>query len=367
MGAQTGVEWADRTFSPWWGCQEVSTGCTNCYAKTWAKRWGRNTLWGARGRREPVSESTWGDPVKWDKQAAAAGRVDLTFCASMADVFEDHPDVVSLRKRLWELVYRTPNLIWMIPTKRPENVLDMVPQDWATYGMISWPGNVWIGTSVENDQTAAQRLNHLRRVPAPVRFVSAEPLLGPVDLTPWLSCAHESLTGANEHPATLWQCDHCHALFTDEQRGTPITSPQLVNWVITGGESGNNKRVRPAHPDWVRQIRDDCAANGVPFFFKQWGEYLPVVLEDAPEFAGGRAFTNPKTGNRVAAVMWPLATHWGGQTERRPLQAGDVNGHGQMLDDNTIAIRVGKKNAGALLDGVEHRDFPAAARRKDTA
>lgn len=367
MADDTKIEWADYTFSPWWGCQEVSPGCANCYAKTWATRFGRNQLWGARGQRMPVSDGTWMRVHRWNRDADRSGRPALVFCASMADVFEDHPTLAPLRPPLWDLISSTPNLIWLLLTKRPENILNMVPRQWVDWerSHLDWPANVWVGTSVENEDTAVRRLNHLRQVPAPVRFVSAEPLLEQVDLTPWMSCRHESLTGFDGVPASVWQCDHCCAILRgDGPHRTVVKGPQLIDWVITGGESGASEHIRPVHPDWIRRLRDDCASHDIPFFFKQWGAYLPVPIEDAPDFAGGRAFANPRTGGRSAASIRPRAEHWGQPTPSRPMKAGDRNGLGRMLDDNTIAVRIGKTKAGALLDGVEHKAFPAAARRK---
>jgi protein gp37 len=141
-------------------------------------------------------------------------------------VFEDNRQVDSERDRLWLLISMTPALDWLLLTKRPQNIDDMVPTEW----LRRWPVNVWAGTSVEHQNAANNRLPFLLNVPAAVRFLSCEPLLGPVDLSPWL---HD------------------------------------VQWVIVGGESG--QKSRPMGSDWVRFTRDQCKVRGVPFFFKQWG------------------------------------------------------------------------------------------------
>jgi len=150
------------------------------------------------------------------------------FCASMADVFENNSSVEHEREKLWRLIAETPMLDWLLLTKRPENMCSFAP--WAG----DWPANVWAMTSVENQHVAEQRIPQLLKVPAIVRGLSVEPLLGPIDLTPWLSEIH---------------------------------------WVIVGGESGSE--ARPMDPMWVRSIRDQCVATDVPFFFKQWGEWGP--------------------------------------------------------------------------------------------
>jgi len=239
----------------------------------------------------------------------------LVFCASMADVFEDHPAVTEARQQLWELTAVTPNLIWLLLTKRPQNIMSMVPGAWHH----DWPANVWAGTSAEDQRSADERLDWLCRVPAPVRFVSAEPLLGRVDLTPWMSCGHESRSGADQWPPHLWRCDHCYATFEDNSQAM-VSPPQLINWVISGGESG--AKARPSFLDDHRQIRDDCQRHGVPYLFKQWGTWSPL------EYHYGRP------GAEVRA--YPQGT----------------------------VKRSGKKASGRLLDGFEHLNWPPAARRE---
>lgn len=214
------------TFNPWWGCLKVSEECLHCYAEVGAKRYGFD-LWGpeANTERRFFGEHHWQEPCRWNQQAQLHGHRRAVFCASMADVFDEHTAVMPHRQRLWHLIESTPWLNWLLLTKRPQNILAMTP-----WGHDGWPDNVWIGTSVGIQKRAEERLPALLEVPAVVRFLSCEPLLGPLDLNPWLS---------------------------------------HVQWVICGGESGG--RARPMHPDWPRNLRDQCQQAQVPFFFKQWG------------------------------------------------------------------------------------------------
>lgn len=229
MGENSGIGWTNHTFNPWWGCTEVSDACDHCYARTLAQRFG-HAVWGKDAPRRTLSDANWRLPLRWDRDAELAGRPALVFCASMADVFEARDDLDPLRSRLWELVEQTPHLIWQLLTKRPEQVARRVPPPW----LASWPRNAWLGTTVEDERAARIRVPRLLAIPAPVRFLSCEPLLGDVDLWPYL-----------EH----------------------------VSWVIAGGESGPH--ARPMSLDAVRRIRDDCVLAGVPFFFKQWGGLRP--------------------------------------------------------------------------------------------
>ena len=237
MGKDTAIGWTDHTYNPWWGCTRVSPGCARCYAETFAKRTG-HAVWGQNAPRRTFGDKHWLEPLKWNRDAEAAGRPALVFCASMADVFEDHPEVVEERERLWRLIGQTQHLRWLLLTKRPENVLGMVPWFWLPpegAKVTHWPDNVWVGTTVEDQQRAAERLDHLAFIPAPVRFLSCEPLLGPVDLTPWIAS---------------------------------------VDWIIAGGESG--ARHRPLNLDHARALRDQADAAGVPFFLKQIGGQYPT-------------------------------------------------------------------------------------------
>jgi protein gp37 len=234
--AESTIEWTRRrlpsrellpgfTFNIVWGCQRVSEGCKYCYAERLSSRYGFS-LWGPPSitQRRTFGPAYWQAPVQWNRQAERLGHRLSVFCSSMADTFEDHPVVAGERAKLWALISETPFLNWLLLTKRPENILAMVP--WRG----PFPDNVWVGTSIELQKRAAQRLPYLVEVPAAVRFVSAEPLLEPLDLSPWL--------------------------------------PRL-QWVICGGESG--KEARPFDLDWARSLRAQCQAAHMPYFFKQVG------------------------------------------------------------------------------------------------
>jgi protein gp37 len=175
------IEWTDYTFNPWWGCARVSPACRSCYADTLATRYGHDQLWRRKGPRRLMSDTHWKQPLKWNRDAERDGTPKRVFCASMADVFEDHPDVAESRQRLWDLINATPWLHWQLLTKRPENVAAMAP--WGN----DWPDHVWLGTSVENQRWAETRIPHLLAIPAKTRFLSCEPLLGPVDLSQWMT------------------------------------------------------------------------------------------------------------------------------------------------------------------------------------
>lgn len=233
MAKNSRIEWTHHTFNPWWGCVRVSPACKNCYAETFAHRLGLD-LWGKRAARQVAADSYWMQPLRWDRAAGAAQMQARVFCASMADVFENRRDLDASRQRLWGLIERTPNLTWLILTKRPEAIDQLVP--WTT----TWPGNIWLGTTAEDQRRAQLRIPELLRYPVKVHFVSCEPLLGPVDLSLWMEGKRER-----------------------------------IRWVIAGGESGHY--ARPVHPYWLRQLRDQCAAHAVAFHFKQWGNWRPVT------------------------------------------------------------------------------------------
>lgn len=241
MGVSTAIAWTDHTFNPWWGCVNVSPGCDNCYAEAFAKRVGQD-VWGKDCARRFFGDKHWAEPLKWQ------GRV---FCASMADVFEMNHSLDLERVRLWKLIDETPDLTWQLLTKRPENVPRLVPWHWMDGG---WPENVWLGTTVEDQTRANLRVPRLLKVPAPVRFLSCEPLLERVTLA-----------------ERLWEGG--------------------IGWVIVGGESGPRHRL--FDPEWARVIRDDCAEFNVPFFFKQVGGRTPTAGGD--ELDGVRCKQFPTT------------------------------------------------------------------------
>lgn len=262
MSMNSNIEWTHHTFNPWWGCVKVSPGCAHCYAETFSKRYGHN-VWGVDAERRFFGDKHWNEPVKWNREAEKAGERRRVFCASMADVFEDRDDLVAPRIRLMSLIDDTPWLDWLLLTKRPENVkpfLNDILDDFA------FPSNVWLGTTVENQEQAEKRIPELLKVPAAVRFLSCEPLLGPVDL----------------RQVKRIDRDGWH-YFDDVLTGFNATRQggyygNRVDWVIAGGESGPG--ARPMQLDWVRSLRDQCQDAGTAFHFKQWGEWAPVELLD---------------------------------------------------------------------------------------
>ena len=223
MSARTAIAWTDHTHNPWIGCTRISPGCDNCYA---AAEWGEGgrfsrVVWG--GERSRTKKQN--DPVKWDRDAAAAGVRRRVFCASLADVFDNQvPE--DWRADLWALIARCRNLDWLLLTKRPQNIGKMLPPDWGD----GWP-HVWLGCTAENQEEADRRLPILLRVPAVVHFASVEPQLEAVDLRQYLAAG--------------------------------------LDWVIVGGESGSG--CRPFNPDWARVLRDQCRTADTAFFMKQLG------------------------------------------------------------------------------------------------
>jgi protein gp37 len=217
------IAWTDHTYNPWIGCSRVSEGCRNCYAETQNGfyKWNGGE-WGPGALRKLTSSDYWKQPLKWDRDAAKAGKRHRIFCASLADIF-DLEAPVGARERLWELILKTPNLDWLILTKRPENFDLMLPANWALYH------NVWLGVSVENRKSGYPRVDILRRTPAVVRFLSCEPLLEDVS--------------------------------DIDLRG--------IDWVICGGESGRHSR--EFRLEWGRALQARCAQEGKTFFMKQLG------------------------------------------------------------------------------------------------
>lgn len=265
MGTTTAISWTDHTFNTWWGCQRVSPGCENCYAETFAKRTG-NDVWGKNADRRRFGDKHWNEPFKWNRSAESEGRRHRVFCASMADVFEDREDHLNDRDRLFDTIHQTPWLDWQLLTKRPENVLKMVPYVDAS----DWPDNVWIGATVEDQKRADERVPVLLEIPAKVRFLSCEPLLGSVVLRPsWTELELRSFGGDG------------------------VECFPRVDWVIVGGESG--PKHRPLNLDAARHLRDQCLADGVPFFFKQVGGLRPTSGGDLLDGVAHKEFPNARS------------------------------------------------------------------------
>jgi protein gp37 len=344
MAEHTKIEWCDATFNAWEGCTKVSPGCKNCYAETRAERYG-TVGWGKAGPWKTMSESYWKQPHKWNRDAAKAGRRPRVFCASLADVFiEDHdvppaflPEIMAARKRLGQLILDTPNLDWLLLTKRPANILLVARDMWCRFDdSYPLPPNVWVGASVENQAAAAKRIPQLLKVPAKVRFLSCEPLLGAVDLTRWMPPQQE---GQDFFAAMDALCGH----ITGKSTPVPTQYSSPINWIIVGGESGPG--ARPMHPLWATSLRDQCRAAGVPFFFKQWGSWKPhrymTEAEWSDLYEREPTERNPESTAKCFVHTVSIPEH--------PMPRG---GPCDLL------YALGKKVAGRLLDGREWSEFP---------
>lgn len=307
MAENTKIEWAHHTFNPWIGCTKVSPACDHCYAEADFATRRKVVQWGAGQPRKHTAPSTWAQPLRWNAEAERLGVRYRVFCASLADVF-DNEVPKEWRVELWELIQATPQLDWLLLTKRVGNVFSMLPDGWA-FQNAPWP-NVWIGASITSQAEADRDILKLLAVPAAKRFLSMEPLLGPVDLTdvPMPGSGH----GHHEYSPIITG----NALRRAEWRRPSI------DWVIVGGESGPN--ARPMHPDWARSLREQCQAAGVPFLFKQWGEWIPASQSAAAREANGFA---------------PIREF-------------------EHLDGHRMH-RVGKKAAGRLLDGRTWDEVPS--------
>lgn len=249
MGKDSAISWTHHTFNPWWGCEKVSPACDNCYAEEFSARFTPG-LWGKGTPRRFFPDKHWNDPVRWNKAAKKAGEQHRVFCASMADICEDRDDLNPHRERLWKLIEETPNLNWMLLTKRPENYRKMLPARWIIGEKPQRP-NVWLGTTAENQRRADERIPELFTVRAAVYWVSAEPLLEAIDFEKHWSREVETgqLSGAFVHG---------------------------VDWVIVGGESG--EKARRMDLSWARDIQKQCKENGAAFHFKQKGDIVAAEM-----------------------------------------------------------------------------------------
>ena len=294
MAENSAIEWTDHTWSPWQGCQKTgSPACEHCYAEARDQRFSGGVHWGPHAERRIRADSGWKLPLRWDREGAAAG-VQRRVFPSLCDPF-DNKAPAGARRRFADLILATPNLTWLLLTKRIGNAAEMLAEMFSD----GTPANVWLGATVVTQDEADRDIPKLLATPAAKRFLFMEPLLAPVTL------------------------DYFPVFGPDRKR--------LLHWIIVGGESGPS--ARPMHPDWARSLRDQCATAGVPFLFKQWGEYGPYDGE------GGVAgdWLDPNGHYYGGPTQWPSA-----EDERR-----------------AYMIRWGKKAAGRLLDGVEHNAVPA--------
>jgi protein gp37 len=341
MSDRTPIEWADHTFNPWVGCTKVSPACDGCYAERWAKWTGQPQQWD--GERRRTTTANWQEPIKWNRRAAAAGKRPRVFCASLADVF-DNQVPRRWRDDLWHWIDQTPNLDWLLLTKRPQNIARMLPdpetsvKPWGA----GWP-NVWLGISAGNQAEADRNIPILGQIPAAVRFVSLEPLLGSIDLTA-IACPNGC------KPPDY--CSRCHPDGGEPTGTCDVLGSGLLDWVIVGGESGPS--ARPMHPDWARKVRDDCVGASVPFFFKQWGEWIGWR-----ETGAGRWLNTSRHNRNGRAVGKFLGTL---------SKDGDALFGGKAFETRSLAygemfVRVGKRVAGRLLDGRTWDEMPDTGRR----
>jgi protein gp37 len=314
----TKIEWAQKVWNPVTGCTKISSGCQNCYAERMAKR--------LRGRYgypsdDPFKVTFHGDklyqPLHWKKP-------QRVFVCSMGDLF--HGDMsFAIIDAIFDVIAKCSWHTFIILTKRPENALEFY--EWGKGLQLHLISNLWLGVTAENQEQADKRIPILLQIPAAVRFVSVEPMLGAVDLT-FIGCPH---CGQSKNP---WFPNYtiCRAC------GKEVKSPpdNKIDLIICGGESG--PKARPMHPDWARKVRDDCVKAGVPFFFKQWGANVPHL-----EFLKRRSHYLPRPSYRS---MW---VGFSGKTYKTAPQ-----------DDYSIYLmhKVGKKAAGRKLDGQIYNQLP---------
>jgi protein gp37 len=323
------IEWCHHTVNFWWGCSfaryldgSVREECEHCYALLLSKLFSRGrATWGPNGNRWIRHEKAVAELQKLDRDAGKRGVRERVFVNSMSDTFEDRDDLNAARSALWNAVPHLLHLDILLLTKRPQNVNRMVPQAW----LLSWPAHVWIGTTCGTQKAADENIPHLLRIPARVRFLSCEPMVGPVNIYDM----------ANAPLGCPWE-------------------DAKIHWVICGGESGPG--ARPMHPDWARSLRDQCQAAGVAFFFKQWGEWCPGVARLKP-------YNHAKPEEYVNEVRWVSTGKTVGITERtqqRNLTTPEREPH-RFEDGEILTYRIGKEEAGRLLDGREWNEMPGGA------
>ena len=276
MAETTAIEWCDSTFNPVWGCQKVTAACDFCYAELLDKRTSGGKHWGPRAPRRRTSAQNWNKPRKWQREAdkffLAHGRKRRVFCASMADVFDNQWDP-EWRADMWDLIRECPDLDWLLLTKRPSHIAAMLPDFWDEI-----KGHVWLGATIESQKAFDQSWRHLAMIDAAVLFFSMEPLLTYVDIRP-------ALRGL---------------VYT---QGGSAFAVNKLGWVITGGESGGRNTSRPTPDGAFADIQHQCEVFGVPFLFKQWGNWDANQTYNRNKKALGRTldgivhdgFPNPQT------------------------------------------------------------------------
>lgn len=239
------------TFNPWWGCMKVSRACKHCYAETFANRFAPG-LWGPSSVRKKFDAKHWNQPLKWNEECKKLGITRKVFCGSMCDWAEDNDQINAERIKLFELIEATPHLTWLLLTKRPELILQWIPPSWKSIP----PANVWYGATVEDDKNI-WRIDELIKVPATKRFISCEPLDTHISIIKYLRKPYQKLSD----PVFAYKDKH------------GISG--VIHWVICGGESGS--KAEPLNPRNVKYLLGECIQTKTPFFFKQWGEWMPVL------------------------------------------------------------------------------------------
>lgn len=355
MSKKTAIEWTDATWNPVTGCAKVSAGCKHCYAE---REWPRMTkLVPAYAGRDFTDVRTHADrlaqPLRWKKPR-------MIFVNSMSDLFHaDVPD--EFIDTVFAVMALSPRHTFQVLTKRPERMrdylssaevvqrvihqafkLDCEAGAWMNadhniggYKIMPLP-NVWLGVSVEDQAAADERIPLLLDTPAAVRWISAEPLLGPVRLSALFGLV------TDDEDVRIDALDGTFVTSRYQEEPTPLGA--RLDWVVVGGESG--PKARPMHPAWARSLRDQCAAAGVPFLFKQWGEWVPRS-DCYHTFADGKSCADYDPGS----VKWPCI---------RLTESGHDGRRLENVDGgcDTYMQRVGKKFAGRLLDGVKHDGYP---------
>ena len=326
MGERSSIEWTDHTFNAWNGCTRVSPGCQHCYAETLDRRHmrGADDHWGPGAPRELLSEQHWEEPLRWARRIQkAGGPKELVFTSSTADVFDPEGPARERQRLWWTIAATSEQLIWQVLTKRPERIRETMLADGLPENFFE-RHSCALGASVENQKYLNQRLPDLFSLNLRWRFISAEPLLGPLDLR--AVCFETKGSGG---PAYV---DICEGTFSSVA-GSGLKGPK-IDWVICGGESGPG--ARPMNPDWARRLRDQCRAAAVPFFFKQWGawkKYNPI---------------QHGSNEKRHFIDW----------QGRLLGPHEPNPDGLDMRDWERIVRSGNKDADARLDGVEWRQFP---------
>lgn len=335
MGETTAISWCDHTFNPWIGCMKVSPACDGCYAEAMMdKRYGR-VQWGAPGQgagtRVRTSAGYWRQPHRWNKWLEADGQRRFVFCSSLADVF-DNQIPAQWRADLFETIRATPNLVWLLLTKRPQLIVDMCDDAGGL------PPNAALGTTAEDqkrwDTNIGELVNAKAVTGALFSFASCEPLLGPIN-------PRRAVVTRSMMRHFTWYASR-HEFFDPIH---PRQDPRFrLDWIITGGETDQGgHKARPSHPTWFTAFRDACADTGTPYHHKQNGEWA-VASEENGHF--------DHSMDRNGAV-W---VH----------RDGVVTSPSWMRDDVPIEkarepiamFRAGKARAGRLLDGVLHDERP---------